>query len=66
MITREKTVKEFEIVSEAMPHHVFTVPTETLDKAHRTLMADLKAVIAELQQHRNKGQENKPITQTHV
>ena len=66
MITREKTVTEFEIVSAAMPHHVFTVRAENAEKAHRKLASELKAVIAELQQHKNKGHEHKPIIATNA
>jgi len=60
MITREKTVREFEIVSEAMPHHTFTVRAETVEKAHRKLATELRAVVAEISQHHKKGQEIKP------
>ena len=55
MITREKTVKEFEIVFEAMPQHPFTVRAESVEKAHRLLTAQLRAVIAEIASHKNKG-----------
>ncbi len=58
-VSKERSVKEFEIVSEKMPHHTFVVRAETLEKAHRKLAAELKAVQAELQSHK-KGQENKP------
>jgi hypothetical protein len=59
MITREKTVKEFEIVSESRPHYSFTVRAETPEKAAKKLIVDLKAVIAEISQHHKKGQEHK-------
>ena len=55
MITHEETVREFEIVSEAMPHHTFTVRAETVEKAHRKLATELRAVVAEISQHHKKG-----------
>jgi hypothetical protein len=64
MITREKTVKEFEIVSESRPHYSFTARAETPEKAAEKLIADLKAVITEISQHQRKGQEHKPTSES--
>jgi hypothetical protein len=56
MIATEKTVREFELVSETRPHLTFTVRADTPEKAARKLIADLRAVIVELQE--TKGQNH--------
>ena len=63
MIAEEKLVKEFHVTCEAMPKQRFVVRAETPEKAARKLIADLRAVIAELSAHK-KGQEKETKTTT--
>ena len=67
MITREKTAKEFEIVSETKPQCAFTVRADTPEKAARKLIADLKAVIAEVASTtKSLGEHPKPASRDHL
>jgi hypothetical protein len=54
MIAEEKLVKEFHITVEAMPGIVFKVRAESVEKAVKKLMAEMRAAMSELQ--KSKGQ----------
>jgi hypothetical protein len=56
MNIQETTVKEFHFALDAFPRHTFKVQAETREKALRQLIADLRAGISELQQHKGQKQ----------
>lgn len=65
MITREKTVTIFDITFHGTGR-TLPVQAESIEKAHRQLAAELRSMLAELQHHKNKGQENKPLSAPHA
>ena len=54
MQAEEKLVKEYHIKVAAIPGVVFKVPAESLEKAVKILMTQMRAAISELQ--KSKGQ----------
>jgi hypothetical protein len=56
MQAEQRQFTEYHITLEAMPGTVFKVRAESVEKAVKKLMAEIRAVLAELQ--KSKGQTN--------
>jgi hypothetical protein len=56
MQAEQRQFTEYHITVEAMPGIVFKVCAESVEKAVKKLMAEIRAVLAELQ--KSKGQTN--------
>jgi hypothetical protein len=60
MNVQETQVKEFRISFESLPGTVFKIHAETQDKALKKLLANFRAITAEVQSHKGQTKTNQP------